>query len=140
MCWGLDVDRVSWCTGVLGRRLTAWMGHGCFLLQWADTVFVDAFMGSLVAQWLHLQRTASDARLGIEQLSALLGIVYGAMAMPGEDNAVAKGMRQLEHLVASQILKDGGYISRAPSDLMAALRRLIALREAGGESGRPVSG
>lgn len=133
-----DIDPITWSPGVLGRRLTAWLGHGRFLLRGADTDFVDAFLGSFVVQWLHLQRTASDARLGTEQLSALLGLVYGAMALPGEDNAVMKGMRRLEILAAGQILDDGGFLSRAPSDLMAVLRQLIMLREAVSVSGRSV--
>lgn len=133
-----EIDPVTWSPGVLGRRITAWLGHGRFLLQGADTDFADAFLSSFVVQWLHLQRTAGDARFGPEQLSASLGLVYGAMALPDEDGAVVKGLRQIEIWLENQTMKDGGYNSRAPSDLMAVLRRLIALRGAVGDSGRPV--
>ncbi|MDA1099803.1 MAG: heparinase II/III family protein [Proteobacteria bacterium] len=133
-----DIDPTTWSPGVLGQRLTAWLGHGRFLLLGADKEFVDAFLGSLAVQWLHLQRTVGDAPFGVQQLSALLGFVYGAMALPGEDAAVTRGLRQIEQSLTNQTMLDGGYNSRAPSDLMAVLRRLIALRGAVIDSGRPV--
>ena len=133
-----DIDPVTWSPGVLGRRLIAWLSHGRLLLQGADADFTDAFLGSLAVQWQHLERTAGDAREASEQLTALLGVVYGAMSLPGEDGAVAKGLQQIESLVAAQTMQDGGYNSRAPSDLMVLLQRLIALRETVDDSGRPV--
>lgn len=136
LCGG--IDPVTWAPGVVGQRLTSWLGHGHFLLQDGDEVFADAYTGSVAAQWLHLQRTAGDAAFGAEQLSALLGLVYGAMALPGEDDAVGKYLRRIEALIEHLILSDGGYYSRAPSDLLVALRQLIALRDAIGERGTPI--
>ena len=134
----VEIDPTTWSPGVLGRRLTAWLGHGRFLLQGADSDFADAMLGSIAMQWAHLQRTAGDARLGLDQLTAVIGLIHGAMALPNEESAVTKGVVQLEKLLASQTMKDGGYRTRAPSDLMAVLRRLIALRNALGDSERPV--
>ncbi len=133
-----DIDPLTWSPGVLGQRLVAWLDHGNFLLQGADEEFTTAYMASLAAQWQHLQRTCGDAPSGAEELLALLGLVYGALALPDEDNAVRKGLQQLDGLIARQTMADGGYNSRAPSDLMAVLRHLIGLREALGDSGRTV--
>ncbi len=133
-----DIDPLTWSPGVLGQRLVAWLAHGNFLLQGADEEFTTAYMASLAAQWQHLQRTCGDAPSGAEELLALLGLVYGALALPDEDNAVRKGLQQLDGLLARQTMADGGYNSRAPSDLMAVLRHLIGLREALGDSGRTV--
>ncbi|MBC8241381.1 MAG: heparinase II/III family protein [Alphaproteobacteria bacterium] len=133
-----DVDPITWSPGVLGQRITAWLGQGRFLLQGADTEFADAFLGSLTAQWLHLHRTAGDARFGAEQLSALLGLVYGAMALPGEDGEAMKGDGKMQGLLAHQNVKGDGFNSGRPSDMRAVLRRQIAVRGAVGDSGRPV--
>ncbi len=133
-----DIDPLTWSPGVLGQRLLAWLVHGRFLLQGADEEFSAAYLGSLAVQWQHLQRTSDDAASGSEELLALLGLVYGAMALPDEGNAVSKTLQQLESLIARQTMADGGYNSRAPSDLMAALRYLISLREALTDTGRAV--
>ena len=125
-----DIDPVTWSPGVLGRRLTAWLVHGRFLLKGADSIFVDADFGSMAAQWQHLQRVAGDAEFGSERFNALVGLVYGAMAFPGREALIAKYLQQIERLMDQTILPDGGYYSRAPSDLLAALQQLIALRQA----------
>ena len=133
-----DIDPITWSPGVLGQRLMAWLGHGRFLLRGADSDFADAYLGSFAVQWQHLQRTYGDASSGAEQLAGLLGLVYGAMALPNEDGAAKKALLQIEEMISSQTMEDGGYRSRAPSDLMAVVRQLIALREALSESGRTV--
>ena len=133
-----EIDPITWSPGVLGQRMISWLGHGRFLLQDADAGFVDAYLASIALQWQHLQRSAGDAQTGTDQLLALLGQAYGAIALPEEDAALKRVLRHIETLIDSQIIQDGGHVGRAPSDLMTALRQLIALRDAIAASGRLV--
>jgi len=133
-----EIDAITWSPGVLGQRVISWLGHGRFLLQDADAEFAEAYLTSLSLQWKHLQRTVGDAQFGADQLVAMLGQIYGAIALPDEDTALKKALRQIEALIENQVMPDGGYASRAPSDLMLMLRQLIALRDAIAASGRLV--
>ncbi len=125
-----EIDPVRWAPAVLGERLTAWLSHGSMLLQECEAPFQDKFLASLAMQWRHLRRTFTDAEHGQDQIIAHVGLAYGAMAFADQASALQSQLNQLETVVSRQVLSDGGYVSRAPSDLLAVLRRLIALREA----------
>ncbi len=130
-----DIDGIAWTPGVVGRRLVAWLSHGRLLLKGGDEKFAETYLSSVALQWQHLQRTHGDAAFGFDNLSALLGLSHGALAQAGENDALSRYLQQLESLISYQVLPDGGYSSRAPSDTHTILRQLIALREAISESG-----
>ncbi|MDP6342265.1 MAG: heparinase II/III family protein [Alphaproteobacteria bacterium] len=131
-----DIDPVTWAPGVLGRRLVAWLSQAGFLLPGAGDDFTTAYLNSLALQWRHLCRAAADAPPGRQRLNAYLGVAYGALALPEGEDALDRAQRQLQRLVDEAIATDGGPASRAPSDLMALSRELIAWREALAGSGR----
>ncbi|MBT4486167.1 MAG: hypothetical protein HN732_26260 [Rhodospirillaceae bacterium] len=135
-----DIDLITWAPGTMGRRLTSWLGHGHFLLKGGDEAFADAYLASITVQWQHLQRTLGDADFGSDQFSAVLGLVYGAMSLSNNDSALEKYLQQIETLISTLILSDGGYFSRAPSDSHRALRRMIALRDGMEQRGMPIPG
>lgn len=123
-------NRLTWRPDVLGRRIAAWVASGDFLLGAADEDFRDRFLGSLAAQARHLVRAADTAGPTAGALAAVKGLIYAGLALPGQDKALALGLRSLEAEIARQILPDGGHYQRSPSLHMAVLRDLADIRTA----------
>lgn len=132
------IDRVTWAPEVIGRRLTNWLSHAAFLLRGADPVFAHAVNNSVMLQWRHLQRVAGDADDGPAAFDCALGLVYGALVLPGEDRSLAKLLARLGAELDGQVLTDGCYMTRSPSDQLSLLRDLIALADALSQGERPV--
>ena len=125
-----DIDPKIWSPGVLGRRLIAFLSHGRYLISQSTPSFQAAFIRSVHLQWRHLQRTVDDAPFGAPQLFAVIGLVYGALSLTGEENQLEKYLRRLEELASRLKLQDGECYSRSPSDLKGMLEQFVALRGA----------
>ncbi|HZD25650.1 MAG TPA: heparinase II/III family protein [Alphaproteobacteria bacterium] len=131
-----DYDPLAWAPELTGRRLANWLGQAAFLADGADASFDHAFRESLAMQWRHLSRAAQDAADGRSLLDATLGLVWGALVLPGEEAWRRRAGERLGALLDRQVLADGGYISRSPSDQLGVLRDLIALRDIYGQGGQ----
>ena len=130
-------NTAAWMPEVIGRRLSAWLAHGEFLLQGADDEFTQRFHQALHLQARHLARTARNAGDGLPQLLAYRGLIESGLCLPDGERRVAQGLKLLEAALAEQVLGDGGYVERNPSTHLAAIWCLAGLRATLDASERP---
>ena len=127
----------AWTPEVIGRRLSAWLAHGEFLLQGADDEFTQRFHQSLDLQVRHLTRTVRNVDEGLPQLIAYRGLIESGLCLPDGERRIAQGLKLLEAALAEQVLGDGGYVERNPSTHLAAIWCLAGLRATLDASERP---
>jgi uncharacterized heparinase superfamily protein len=120
---------ITWRPDVLGARVANWIGHSEFLTSGAETAFRDSLFRNLRRQIRHLQRVARFAAPGLPRIAVLRGLVFAALALENR-KALARWLKGLEAEIDSQVLGDGGYITRNPSHQLAVIRHLIDIRSA----------
>ena len=130
-------NTAAWTPEVIGRRLSAWLAHGDFLLQGADDEFTQRFHQALHLQARHLARTARNAGEGLPQLLAYRGLTESGLCLPDGERRIAQGLKLLETALTEQVLGDGGYVERNPSTHLAAIWCLAGLRATLDASERP---
>jgi uncharacterized heparinase superfamily protein len=125
-----DWDAAAWRPDVLARRLIAWLCHADFITADADAALRTAFYASLARQARHLWRAAGQAPPGAPTLTALVGLGFAALCLPDMRRRWPKAAERLVAALDQQVLPDGGHVGRNPSQHLALLRDLVALRAA----------
>jgi len=117
-----------WQVGITGHRVANWIGLYDFFCSSADDSFRGLFFREVARQVRHLIYSWKYAPTPLERLFALKGIIYSAVAFPGENSRLAALLPQLEKEIQVQILSDGGHESRCPQTHLVVLRDLIDIR------------
>jgi uncharacterized heparinase superfamily protein len=121
---------VSWSAPILGARIANWISQHDFYCLSADDAFRARIFDSLARQTRHLARILPGALQGADLITAIKGLAYGGLTLPGCEAYLNQALRLLEHELGRQIMPDGGHIARNPSSHMIVLRHLIDLRTA----------
>lgn len=122
-------SKVSWRADILGDRLTNWLTHFGFYSNNAPQIFFDQFFLSISRQAKHLNRKAMRSAEGSPRITALKGLIYCGVALPGFDKYLNKGQQYLETELDHQIFPDGGHYSRNPKIHTDVLFNIISIRE-----------
>jgi uncharacterized heparinase superfamily protein len=120
-------DALSWSPELIGRRLTAWLGHHEFLGVGSDALFRGRFLLSATRQAAHLARVLPGGLGGSELLAGIIGLIHAGVALPRGQHWNLLGRRLLEQALPRQLRADGGHCERSPSIHLALLRRLTDL-------------
>ena len=120
---------IGWRPEVLSRRLICWLSQAPFILQDADARFYRRFTRSLTRQVRYLRRTLNEARDGLPRLQAVIALTYATLCMQGQSGYLRANARRLIEELRTQILPDGGHISRNPGTLIELLADLLPLRQ-----------
>lgn len=122
------VEPMSWSAETLGDRLFAWIAHHDLLAAAPqDPEFRRALLMSLARQARYLHGAWRQAA-GVGRLLALRGLV-AAWAALRDERRLATACARLGAEARTQILPDGGHLSRGPHRQMAALMALIDARD-----------
>jgi len=120
-------DRLAWRADVIGDRLFAWLEY--FDRLAADETLRAAMLKSLARQSRHLARVAHREAPGLPRLAALRGLI-AALAAQVLDRALARALAHFAREIETQILADGGHVTRNPEAQLASLRYLVDARAA----------
>jgi uncharacterized heparinase superfamily protein len=131
------IDPSPWRPELVGRRLTAWLAHGDFLLKDADSSFSKRFFQGLALQSRHLARTTRAGEDGMERFLALKGLLYSGLALPDGEKRTEQALKLLSGELARQVLPDGGQFERSPSAHLSLLRHLVDMRATLIAAGQP---
>ena len=123
-------DRVPWEPDVVARRLMAWLSQAPIVLDGADHDFYRRFMKSVNRQVRHLRRVAMDAAPGLPRLRVMIALTELALSMPEQARFLKQSARRLDIELVSQVLPDGGHVSRNPGVPLEVLIDLLPLRQA----------
>ena len=120
-------DRLAWRADVIGDRLFAWLEY--FDRLAADETLRAAMLKSLARQSRHLARVAHREAPGLPRLAALRGLI-AALSAQVLDRALARALAHFAREIETQILADGGHVTRNPEAQLASLRYLVDARAA----------
>ncbi|WP_029010563.1 heparinase II/III family protein [Azospirillum halopraeferens] len=118
----------TWAPQVLAARIANWIGLHDFYCASADDEFRARVFDSLARQTRHLARVVPGHLEGAALLTAIKGLAYGGLCLPGHEKLGGEALRLLERELPRQILPDGGHAERSPSLQLQVLRDLVDLR------------
>ncbi len=120
----------AWRPEVLSRRIICWLSQAPLILADADISFYRRFLRSLTRQVRYLRHTLAESREGSQRMQAVIALTYAALSMAGQMRHLRNVTRKLEEELESQILPDGGHVSRNPGALIELLIDLLPLKQA----------
>ncbi len=123
-------DEQAWQPTRIGSRLAHWIGQHNFFIASADEEFKKRLFDSIIRQSKHLSRVLTNAYRGSEMITALKGLIYAYIAFPTGEGRLINSLKQLETVIAKQILPDGGHIERNPTAHIQVIQDLIDIRNA----------
>lgn len=123
------IDGVAWEIDVTSQRLIAWLSHSPVVLQNADRGFYRRFMKSLAFHVRFLRRMAAFAADGEVLFRLRIALAMASIAMPTRNSVLKRAARALDAEFDTQILPDGGHVSRNPRVGLELLLDLLPLRQ-----------
>ncbi|NLS05857.1 heparinase [Rhizobium sp. P32RR-XVIII] len=123
------MEGIAWEIDVTSQRVIAWLSHSPVVLQNADRGFYRRFTKSLAFQVRYLQRMAPFAPAGEGLFRLRIALAMASIAMPARQSVMRKAALALDNEFDSQILPDGGHISRNPRVGLELLLDLLPLRQ-----------
>lgn len=122
-------DVETWRGDVLGRRLAAWFVNFSFITGQADIDLRRNLLKSAARQEKHLARTLHDQPRNSSRITALKGMIYCGVCLPGQEDRLNAGLAALAKELTQQVHPDGGHFERCPSLQLDILKDLIDIRE-----------
>ena len=119
----------SWAPDILADRLYNWLALWSPLLT-GDTLSDNAQLrrSSVMRQLKRLRKTYKRTSPGLSRLKAAAALaIGGARLKEKSDGFLGRGLDWLDDEIETQILPDGGHISRAPGQALEALQILLTL-------------
>jgi len=128
-------DVAAWEPDVVARRILAWLSQAPLVLEGCDFAFYRRFMRSLTRQVRYLRRVAYDGAPGLPRLRVMIALAATALSMSDQPRFLRQASRHLDLELVSQVLPDGGHVSRNPVAILEVLIDLLPLRQAFASSG-----
>lgn len=113
---------------VVARRTISFLCQSPLVLNGADPTFYAAFLRAIGRGVRALERDAIAARTPLDRLSAAVALSYAALCCSGLENRLKRATRVLATELDTQVLPDGGHVSRHPGLLIELLLDLLPLR------------
>ncbi len=121
----------AWAPELVAERLHAWLCHGRPAFEVPDAGARAGLLRSFGRQARHLQLAASDIFDPPARIKAGLALTLaGCSGAPDGERLLDQGVEMLIEACATQVLPDGGHLSRAPETLAEALADLVAADDA----------
>lgn len=115
--------------GVLARRVLSWLAHAGLILDAANRTRYDAVMGALARDIRRLDRSWRKTDSGEARLTAAIARVQARLSTGATDARRQRAERDLARELETQILADGGHISRNADVLVRLMFDLLPLRQ-----------
>jgi uncharacterized heparinase superfamily protein len=122
-------EPLAWRPDVTGQRLSAWLAQPLLLEAGGDAALKLRLAEAVERQTRHLAHALPAGLAGRKLLTAVKGLILGALAL-GHDGLLAAGLKQLGQALPRQLLADGGHVERSPAVQLGVLRDLSDLRVA----------
>ena len=124
-----DRDEIARRPAVIARRLISLLSHSPLLLEGADHVFYERYARHIAQTTDRLRLTLAGAVEGVARLQCLIAVAFAAICLDGQERRLRRIDGALSDELESQILPDGGHVSRNPRILIELLLDLLPLRE-----------
>lgn len=117
----------AWRSDVLANRLVAWFSHYETFFASGDEAFRRRLLASTARQFKHLERAYLIETRGAARITAIKGLIFGALCF-GHRDLSERALNRLRDELERQVLPDGGHVERNPGALATVLRDLVVLR------------
>ncbi len=117
-------------TDVMSRRVVSWLQHAPFFLHNCPEAFSKQFFASISTQTRCLYKRSHTEKNALKRLQAAIAVSCASIGLTGFENLRGRALERLGSELASQILADGGHISRNPQILRDLLADLVPVRAA----------
>ena len=122
-------QRFAWSPSRTGNRVANWLGQREFIVAGADAEFLHQMDGSTHEQARYLQQIAALLPKGFDRFLVYKALILYALSTKNQRQQV-RWCKMLDREISSQILGDGGHVSRNPTAQLALLRHLIDIKSA----------
>lgn len=112
---------------ITGARLCAWLGCYEFFAASADDTFRQNLMASLMMEARSIMALMPEAVYGWQALCALKGLLAVAVSIPDYPEFLTRYLRLIDEVITSQILPDGGHVTRNPEHLFLTVKELAEM-------------
>jgi uncharacterized heparinase superfamily protein len=120
----------AWLAEVTARRLLMILAHGRLVLANSDILWRSKLFVSLRQQTAQLGRIAKEAPEGLPRLEAAAVHVLARAGFDDSPRRIQSALASLQPEILSQMLPDGGHISRSPEALLLAYRQIVMVMDA----------
>jgi uncharacterized heparinase superfamily protein len=121
-------EEKSWRPDLIGMRLSSWLAFYDFFGPGAGDSLHNDFLDSVIRQTRHLSRTIGTIAPGIPAFYACRGLLFSGTAFSGYEHWKNQALERLELEIETQILSDGGHVSRSPENILKLLQILLDTR------------
>jgi len=120
------ISRTAWKHHITARRIISWLSHADMLLADGSPTFQNKFLKSLNLNIRYLRILQIFAGKS-QRLEICLALCFVALACAQSPAQLHRAEQRLERALATNILPDGGHVSRNPAALVPILADLLAL-------------
>ena len=121
---------IVWDADVAARRAMSFLAQSPLILHDADHDLYQSFVRSLLRHASVLRSVSSTTEPGLPRLQASAAMALIGLSLTGQERLARTGLERLDAELQSQVLPDGGHISRNPAALVDILVDLLPLRQA----------
>lgn len=114
---------------IISRRLISFICQSPLFLDGANHTFYVRFLKNLGNMIRTLEQDLRLHPLPLRRLQAAIALCYAGLCCEGLESVFKKANKRLMEELESQILPDGGHVSRNPAVLMELLLDLLPLRQ-----------
>jgi len=118
----------AWKADTIALRIVAWLTHYDVFFASADDSFRRSLMTSIGRQIRHLIRILPAEVDGAARITALKGLICGAVSLPCPNTVEDNSLALLKFELDRQIFPDGGHVERNPALQLRVLCDLIDIR------------
>ena len=118
-----------WNPTVVAVRFRHWLSHSPVLLGHGDFVFYDKYLRQLALHHRFLKRAARDETDPLTRVYVLTALSIASLAFPSSRQEQVRYAGTLGVELNSQVLPDGGHVSRRADILVDMLTQLLPLRQ-----------
>ena len=122
--------RTAWEPQVLARRLLSWLSQSPLILEGGDRPFYQRFMRAIGRTQAALEAALQGPLDGEPRLLAAIALATLGISVAGAAQMQKRSTKRLADELETQILRDGGPVSRNPQALIDLLLDLLPLRQA----------
>jgi uncharacterized heparinase superfamily protein len=114
---------------VLSRRVISLLSQAPLVLGETDNKFYRRYLRGLTREIRYLRYAMLDMPDGVPRLQVVIALCYASLCLANQARHIRSTTRKLSDELLSQILPDGGHVSRNPGALIELLIDLLPLRQ-----------
>jgi uncharacterized heparinase superfamily protein len=121
---------IVWDAEVTAERVRSFLAQSPLILHDADHDLYQGFVRALLRHASVLRATIGSSEPGLPRMHAAIAIALIGLSLSQQERLARQGLDRIDQELATQILPDGGHLSRNPAALVDILVDLLPLRQA----------